>query len=273
MQVKRGATKIPVSQVSTTLDGAVQGADQARAAGLAGLQKVRLARAAGMQRERNRLTARYGAADPRAGALARAIEADQALSRRLSLEVTRATAQAPPADPSAWIVFGYVLDANAAGVPGVRVVPCDADGADIQGMKPAATDTTGLFTIRQTVATGASAGAGKAEPSRVDPGRADQGKPDPGKPDAGKTAGGGGVPSRLFLRVDDAGGTTLARDPRPLSPSAGRVDYREITLGDGGAPHGTAQAAPPPPAATGPAMRAPAPKPRRKGKAKPASSP
>jgi len=248
MAAKRSSTKIPVSQVAATLDGGVQGADQARAVGLGGLQRVRLARANGMQRERDRLAARHGATDPRVASLTKAIEADQALTRRVSLEVTRANTQAPQVDAASWIVFGYVLDAKFAGVPNVRVVPCDADGAEVKGMNAATTDTAGFFKLVQP-----------AGPKGA--GRLDAASPDPA----------GNLAEQAFLRVDDSQGKTLVRDPRPLQPAAGHTDYREIVVessdGKGVARPVQMEQPPSPPTAaptTAPVPGTPAPPPAKK---------
>jgi hypothetical protein len=201
---KRGSSgsNVSVGEVKFALERSLDGADAARGAALTGLARLRAAKSTGLQREQARLAAKYGAQDQRTLAVAERAAVNQVLVQQVSAEAVRATLEVPAADPRAWILHGRVLDAALAGVPSLTVALYDEKDVWQRALGHACTDKTGYF--RLTASSGRTAVDDKT----------------------------GAKTPAVFIHVLDAKGATLHKDPRPLHPALGRVDFRQIVLGE-----------------------------------------
>ena len=190
-------------------------ADAARVQGLDALHRLRGAKAGLLEREKTRLTAKYGADHPRVQALAQQISVNRLLVEHVGAEAARARIAPVQADPKAWILHGRVMNDDLEGRSGLTVALYDSGGAWVQALGFAYTDATGYFKLSAPMTTAAGGARGKLD-----------------APAAGSTGA-------VYAHVLDASSTTLAADSRTLTPTAGRVDYVEIVLGLTKPPAGT----------------------------------
>src|ERR1051326_42419 len=116
-------TEITLDDVMRKVDENVAGADVERADKLDRLQTLRRAKATGMQREYDRLSARFGANHPRVLGLAIKMEANRLLRRDLAVETVRARTETPEVDDQTWVLHGYVRDQELKPVPNLTVAP------------------------------------------------------------------------------------------------------------------------------------------------------
>lgn len=206
----REKKKIPFTDVAKGLNQTVESADPLRAAGLERLLRVRTVKEAGLKREHERLTAKLGADHPRVAELAARLDANRDLVRDIKMGVARAQTPAVQPGKDEWIVHGYVRRKDRAGAPNLTVAPygCE-DGEWRRELGYACTDKNGYFKLCHG---GKKASAGEFAHER----------------DAARTE----RRDAVCLHVIDAQGAQLAVDKQPLAPEPGRVDYREIILGD-----------------------------------------
>jgi hypothetical protein len=194
-------TRIPLSEISRELENSFLGADRARTTHLVGLQRVRGAKSAGLEREHQRLSRSLGDRHPRVVALSDKIAVNAALSRQLVYESERAKVETPTPEARGYIVHGHVRDQDLNAVPGLTVALYDPSGKWLRRLGFDCTDQTGHFKLC------------------YDAGAKDQPEPKPGERD-------------YLLHISDKKSTLLHRHPRAVQPALGRVDYREIILGE-----------------------------------------
>lgn len=209
MAKKRGDLNISLDEVRRALERSLDGADAARAKGLEGLHRVRAVKANALDREHARLTAKYGAEDERLGAVAQRVEVNRRLVEQVSAEAERAAIDPPAPDPASWTLHGRVLDAALKGLPALTVALYSEKGEWLRQAGFACTDKVGYF--RLTVKT-------------LDKGATDDQKP--GHEETSRKQ------ASVFIRVLDAKRATLHTDPHPVTPALGRVDFRQIVLGE-----------------------------------------
>jgi hypothetical protein len=226
MTKKTKETRVPLSDVSRQLENSFVGADRARATHLLGLQRARGAKAAGLEREHRRLSRSLGARHPRVVALSEKLAVNATLSRQLVYESERAKAETPTPEARGYIVHGHVRDQDLTAVPGLTVALYDQEGNWVRRLGFDCTDQTGHFKLCY------GAGA-KDEPDRPeDPNQPDQLEPKPGEDRDVRTIGARAGKRDYVLHVLDKKSTLLHRHPRTVRPALGRVDYREIILGE-----------------------------------------
>src|SRR5438128_12644604 len=93
-------------------------ADEVRATALDGLLTLRRAKAGALAREQSRLTAKYGANDPRVVQATARVTANEMVLQGVAVETERARTNIPTVDKSTYAVHGYVYarDAQFKGV-------------------------------------------------------------------------------------------------------------------------------------------------------------
>ena len=210
MTKKTKETRVPLSEVSRELENSFLGADRARATNLTGLQRVRGAKAAGLEREHRRLSRSLGGRHPRVVALSEKLAVNAALSRQLVYESERAKTETPTPEARGYIVHGHVRDQDLTAVPGLTVALYDPNGKWLRRLGFDCTDETGHFKLCYDAGTKDRSGEDK---------------------DAG-TIGARASTGEYLLQVLDKKSTLLHRHPRAVQPALGRVDYREIILGE-----------------------------------------
>jgi hypothetical protein len=197
--------EINIREIAAALAAGIEDADALRAAGLTHLSALRRAHADELRRERD-LRRAVNEQDPRLPMLERRLAREVTIDLGLSREAARAATPPPPPDAAAWVLHGRVL-AGEKGLPrGLRARLIDRDDEPAKGVKPARVDERGVFVLRYPPP--------------------DRGAVDQIKDLAGRQVG------PVFLQLVDARGAEVARDPRPLTPRAGQVEYREIEIGE-----------------------------------------
>jgi hypothetical protein len=178
-------------------------ADASRLAGLRRAQSIYAARAATLERERERLAEKYGAASAQSADAERRIAAHSAAV--LSLDADAARASLPPFQVAGdvAVVHGLVVDAGFKGVAKALVV---ALGDDRRPVGEGETDASGYFKFEVPV-------GGPIGRLAVD------------------TSARSGVRPGSVVRLSVAqGGKVVVEDQHALPLVAGQAVYRELTL-------------------------------------------
>ena len=208
--------EVPPEEVSQTLVRQLESLDPQRAQAIAGLHRVRIARADGYAREKERLTLKYGAEHPRLIALAGKMRVNEGLTRDLQFEAVRTKAGAPFVDQNNFAFHGFVRNCAGEPKPGLTVALYDAQGGWIRAMGYSCTDQDGYFRMQ---------GTGFSVPAD-------------------------GAAAVATIRVYDKQ-TLLVTDAEPLPITPGKSEYRIIIVCDDGTcppPPGDPDEPPPAPA-------------------------
>lgn len=209
MPSARKERKISLSSVSETLENGLSGVDVERRMGLEGLMRVRSVKAQSLEREKSRLGKKLGRDHPHVVALINKIEMNRGMIRDLTVEVEHAKTEVPTVDENTWVLHGHVRDKNLKGIPNLTVALYDEKGNWIRQLGYGCTDRTGYF---------------KLSYSRT--------KEDVDKPETTIAEGQTKPGPELFIHILDQNGNHLCTDIESITPELGRVDYREIILGD-----------------------------------------
>lgn len=189
--------KITVDDVSRGIDKGFDTGDEHRAASLESLQPVRKAKGASLWREHERLAIKYGPEHPRVQELAGRAALNQGFLSDLVIETTRAKTKIPVLDEATWILHGYVWDHNRNGFPKLTVALYERGDHTSNWVKElgfACTNDIGYFKLEAHNLKDYSS-------------------------------------SPVFMRVLSREGQALYIATYPLTPQAGRLDYREVTIG------------------------------------------
>lgn len=202
--------RVPYSGVVERTQQVLPAMDTARAAGLAGLLKVHVAKSTGQARELVRLRDKFGNDHPRVVALEQKITTHGLRTRQMGAETERASTPVVQPDADAWILHGRVRDQHLVGLSQVAVALFDESGG--KRLVAGATEDTGYFKLTVPMATWE-----RFVKALGDKGRA---KKDPGE---------------LFVYLHVLGGKRAKdqADSRALQPSGGHVDYLEVVLSAG----------------------------------------
>jgi len=146
MENSTQANRVPVSQVSETLEKTIVGLDQARAADLGEMSEVRVAKFNVLARDRVRLAAKLGATDPRVLAIDASLALHAQTVPGFASEIAISTAPQPRVDESSWVLHGLVLDASRKPIQGVTVALYQKD-TWLQNLGFACTDANGYFVL------------------------------------------------------------------------------------------------------------------------------
>jgi len=183
-------TRVPISQVNDTLENTIGGLDRARAADLTEMSLLQSAKFEGLARDRARLVAKLGADHPRVLALDQNLALHAALLPAFRTEAAASSIVPPKVDAQAWAIHGIVVDSKRVPVAGVTVALYIGESWD-RRLGFSCTDANGYFKL-------STPDASKVEPSYT-----------------------------LHVLSNSK---TVHVDPNPVTVSAGRLEYREVTL-------------------------------------------
>ena len=201
------AKTLNLKNVESNIERGIEAADAERAKSLEHLQLVRSAKNKSLNREHDRLSAKYGERHPRVVALKARIKLNDGLLNNLSAEIDRAKTEIPIVPETSWVLHGFVRDLNGKPLNGLTVAPYDR------------ADRTGNWVKRLGFACTNERGYFKIEAKDIKESNA-----------------------QVFLRVLNKEGATMFCDPQSNTPRPGGLDYREIRIsGD------VVECAPPPP--------------------------
>ena len=156
-----------------------------------------------LQREIARQTAIAGTNSAEVKALREKLRVQRALQLQIDAEIQRAENGSPKRQSDRYILHGRVVDRNRLGRKGLTV---SAVNRQSHPFTFACTDERGHFTLEiPTIGRGNNGTTDLIE-----------------QPPQGE----------VFLQVSDAGRAILYRGEKVFTPTAGRVAYREIVLGD-----------------------------------------
>ncbi len=184
-------TRLPLSQVSETLEKTVVNLDQARAADLDEMSIVRDTKFAGLTRDRARLVDKLGDMHPRVIALDRSLALHRETAIEFKTEIAVARITPPRVTRDSWALHGIVLETDRAPIQGLTLA-LYLKKVWIQRLGYACTDENGYFILQ------------------VDDAR-----------QAGQES--------LSLGVV-GGGKLVYLDPTPVVIQPGRIEYREVIL-------------------------------------------
>ncbi|MCA1659855.1 MAG: hypothetical protein LC642_04850 [Verrucomicrobiaceae bacterium] len=194
-----------IEENASKFESDVAETDAVRASALAGLQRLRAAKASHAEREQKWLAANRGEEDPDVIGLKTEIAEGLRLSRELGAEAERATAAAPKVDERGWALHGFVRNQELQGQPNLTVALFDGKQRWVEMLGHACTDRRGYFKLSFSPAA-----------------------------DSKEASDPTGQRMELFVHVSDRKREILYRDPKPMLTAAGEVRYREIILGDKG---------------------------------------
>jgi hypothetical protein len=183
---------LSVDSFSKNVSEHLSGLDAGRADALDALLLLRKAKGNTLMREYNRLLNVLGPNHPRSIRLLNKIDVNTGLMSDLAAEAARAKIDLPDANPTSWILSGFVRDKGLRGVAKMTVALYTPNGNEAKELGRATTNETGHYRLDVDAAA---------------------------------------VSKYPFLRahVTD-GSSTIISDDKLLQPKAGSVDYREMVI-------------------------------------------
>ncbi len=180
------------------IDSSYEETDKVKLEGLQRLDLISQVKGASLQREQERLTAKYGPEHPRV----KSIEARQSFNagfvQDVKAEVDNASVKIPDFDKNSWLLHGRVLDEDLKGVKDLTICLFDENDNWIRELGFASTDVRGYFSLTYKGAEGSESQIPESQP--------------------------------LILAVSDQESNILYKDDEPLFLKIGQIDYREIVL-------------------------------------------
>ena len=128
--------------------------DTAQAEGLSRAALLQDVQAAGAARERDRLTAKYGAGHPRVRAANGRVAAESGLARAVAAHAEQSVGTPPRVNAQTWMVHGRVLQADGKPAAGLTVSLSAPGGGWERAAGHVCTDARGRFALRHTPAAG-----------------------------------------------------------------------------------------------------------------------
>jgi hypothetical protein len=203
MSCSREEKHVSFGEVAKRLNDGITDADTVRVEGLTQLARVRAIKSVGLEREHKRLQQKLGANHERVATLKAKLDANADVRRDLDIGIGRAATPAAKPDADAWTLRGHVRGRDGKGVANMTIGLYDDKQQWLRELGHDCTDKNGYFELCYM------------RPKKVDAVEA-----------ASVT------PPDVFIHVSDKQGAVVHRDRQALMPTFGRVDYREIVLGD-----------------------------------------
>jgi Transthyretin-like family len=194
-------TEFSTDEIFRIIDTSLEQTDRLRANNLDKMATVQQVNTKALEKERERLSVKYGANDARVQRIDTKLQFTQGFTRDLKVEIDKTKIQVPTVDRNTWMVHGRVLQAkDNQGIPGLTVSLVNRKGQWIRDLGYACTDERGYFAILYWPKDDKSATKPPTEP--------------------------------VFLMVSDPNQRILYRSSEALTIQLGQVVYREIFLSD-----------------------------------------
>lgn len=187
-------------EIVAKIDATFTTLDQQRIQGLERLQKVQSVQNTALQREQQRLIAKYGENHPRVQKINTRLTYNQGLQNNLTQEINRSKINVSQFNPQTWKGEGLVLDKNGVGIKGLTVSFVDEKGNWIRPLGYACTDEKGYFSLVYPKEVGTTSRIEDDQP--------------------------------LFLIVTDQNHRQLHREATSRAFKIGRIEFWRIILGD-----------------------------------------
>lgn len=217
-------TSIPVDDTIRGITSGLAQLDAARAAAYENLLIVRAVKDKQLSVEQQLIEMKYGPDDPQIAAIKARLAINQAIRTDLTVAQVQAATPQPIVDGNSYVFHGFVRDRQRQARPQLTVALYDPSGFWVREAGYSNTDPNGYFLLRYTQVAPVKGKKAEIDQSSA---RFD-----------GKS---------LEVRVYDSQQKLLYRDPTPLSPKLGQVDYRVIIFEEsaGAPPPVSADSAPP----------------------------
>lgn len=121
--------------------------DRQRSQGLEQLKTLQSNQNAALERERLRLTNKYGADHPRVQKITARLSYNQGMFKELDREIARSQIETPPFDRNTWMVPGRVRTSQGVGVKGLTISFSDGNGRWVKQLGYTCTNDSGNFTF------------------------------------------------------------------------------------------------------------------------------
>lgn len=210
MNRQNNQERIEFTQIATEIDTSFLQADILRNNGLQGLQRVLKAKLTGQNRELERLRDKLGNNNARVNALSTKIKISPYLDREATININRSQIEKPKADENKWILYGMVYSKEVIGIPNLTVGLYDSNGKWLESFGTVETGKTGYFRLDYVFSKENS-----SESSLITPKTIAQ-----------------RFPNSIFIRLKNKEGILLYIGKRSLIPAPGKLEFREMILGD-----------------------------------------
>lgn len=138
--------------INQRVEQTVTALDQQRLRGLETLKRLQNNQNFGLEKERDRLTQKYGENHPRVQAIANRITYNQQFFPALEREIERTQVKVPPIDEKTWRIHGRVLNQDNGGIPELTVALRDEHDRWVRPLGYTCTNELGYFAITYTFA-------------------------------------------------------------------------------------------------------------------------
>ncbi|MGE5805657.1 MAG: carboxypeptidase-like regulatory domain-containing protein, partial [Ignavibacteria bacterium] len=189
--------KISDEDILKKITDAFDSLDEERIVGLKMAKKMNQIKNSTLEKERDRLTKKYGADHPRVKKANEHLVYNQGFLRELDVEIERSDIKVQSFSPDSWHVHGRVLDIDRKGIENLTVSLTDEKKRWVEEIGYSGTDSKGYFSITYTIKT--------QETTKIS------------------------ETQKLFLAVLKKG-RQIYISSEPLFISIGHIDYREITI-------------------------------------------
>lgn len=194
-------TEFTFDEIIGKVDTSLAEIDRLRTENLEKMAIVQQVNAKALEKERQRLSLKYGENHPRVQRLDAKLQFDRGFTQDLKVEIDKSNIQVPAVDKNTWLVHGRVLDRrDNQGIQGLTISLTNDREQWVRKLGYTCTDERGYFAIAY-----------------------------PPKNRHSDTS----VPKEsVFLMVSDRDRRVLYRSSEPLSVQLGQMIYREIFLSE-----------------------------------------
>lgn len=208
MMQSGNSKEISLDNISENLDSSLSGADADRKVKLNELSRIKSIKAAQLQKEKERLSNKYGENDPRVQAINTKIEANNTLMKGIEITSSNAEVDTPEVDQNTYLLHGFVKDSSLNPISDITVAVYDSQNNWVKMIGYACTDSRGYFKLEFKYETAKRTNAAGLESFVAE--AAQQ--------------------TEYYIHLSDKKANEIYIDKRPLYPKLGQVDYRLIII-------------------------------------------
>ena len=208
MAQSRKDKKISLDNIAESLDSGLSGLDADRKTKLDQLNSVRSIKAKQLQREKERLSKKYGENHPRVQVINTKIESNNVLIKGIEISASNAEVEVPEVNEKAWILHGFVKDKNLIPMQDITVAIYDEEGNWMKVIGYACTDVKGYFRLDYNAEKVRKVNASELNSVKLEVSQQ----------------------NAYYIHLSDKKGNQIYVDKRPLYPKLGQVDYRLIII-------------------------------------------
>lgn len=194
----RAKNEVALDEVFKKIDSSFDETEKSQLAALRDFDRLQQIKGQALAREKQRLTAKYGASHARVQKAEAQLRFNAGFVGDVKAGIDDASVTEPQFDKTAWRVHGRVLDGNNAGVKNLTISLFDENRKWIRELGFVCTDERGYFAITYPATAGDAVEIPDDRP--------------------------------LLLTVTDQQQQSVHQESQPLFVKIGQIDYREIIL-------------------------------------------